>query len=302
MAPLILSGHKINRQCSKKIVISNIICLYLICVHVCRLPIYQNTFEYVDMLAETPTTNRTMSEDNLTARLDQEQNASTDPLLVLYDEPDSAIAHERERSISTHHPSPNAVSQDRTRSISVHQFTRTSSVPEQKHSTVQVQRGVRTRESTRSMPGVALNSAQQRQRAQTTSNFQRSAQHRRSMFDTLPDVPTAEPNPILDISTSVESVHSNEVAILGSNVSYENTNNQLTVISQTDNRISRLASEKQFSYEDGSLLGSNVPPFCDPELSEGRELEAPKISIYSSQILDTEEHGELNIIIQVHGY
>ena len=245
------------------------------------------------MLGETPTTNRSLSEDNLTARLDQEQNASTDPLLVLYDEPDAARVHERERSISVHHPPPNAVSQDRARSRSVHQFTRTSSVPVKKHSTVQVQRGVHTRESTRSMPGVALNSAQQRRRAQTTStDFRRSAQQRRSMCDPLPDVPTAEPNPILDISTSDESVHNN--VILGSNDSSESTNNQL-VIPQLDNVISRLSSEKQFSFEDGSLLGSNVPPFCDPELSGERELEAPKISIYSSQIMDTEKQSELKI-------
>ena len=52
-----------------------------------RLPIYQNRFEYVDMLAETPTTVRTLSEENLveTTRFTLEQRhydqgTSVDPV------------------------------------------------------------------------------------------------------------------------------------------------------------------------------------------------------------------------------
>lgn len=288
MAGLILYDHKINNQCSKQTISyeQGLTCMSF----VPRLPIYQNRFEYVDMLAETPTTVHTLSEENLaettTTTLERghdEQSASVDPLLVLYDDPDSIQTNRRERSISQRNEP-----QTRARSKSVNQFTRSVSHHEQTHSAVQMQRGATARESTRSMPGGALNSTrQQRQRTHTVSvnaPFQgsapRSRERVRSLFDPLPDVPIVE---ILNAVDSVDAVVESEIDLIVS----PNTSSELTMVSPVDNRTSQLASEKQFSFEDGTLIRNDVPSFCDPEFCDEMEVE---ISIYSSQILE-KTHG-----------
>ncbi len=255
---------------------------------------------------QTPTTVHTLSEENLvettTSTLErghEEHNTSVDPPLVLYDAPDSVQTHVMERSISEQSgPQTTVSAQGRSRSKSVHQFTR--SLSQRGQTAVHMQRGSAARESTRSMPGGALNSTrQQRQRTHTvniSASFQGSAQRRervRSMFDPLPDVPPTT-NPILNALDSVDSVVDSEIVIIASPT---NTNHELTIIPPIDHRISRLASEKQFSFEDGTLIRNDVPPFCDPEFcGDEIELDNPQISIYSSQILEAETHGLLATI------
>ena len=244
------------------------------------------------MLAQTPTTQRAWSEDNLTASLEQrnldsqESNLSSEQLIEgsrLYDEPE--------------------VGQDRTRTPS--QYNRTVSMPSQQRSSTAMQRGASARASTRSMPGSIVNSrfeAVQRKRVRTqTSEFQRPVQNRervRSMYDPLPDVPTEnnrqqtpEPSPIAakpEIVINVLTPNTPEHAIL--------RNDQLTPPPPPESRVSCSPSEKQFSFEDGSVLHSDVPPFLDPDVTlENRSDEVQGISIYSSQILATSE-GEDGVL------
>ena len=250
------------------------------------------------MLAQTPTTQRAWSEDNLTASLEQrnldnqEHNTSSEQLIEgsrLYDE--AEIAQE-----GTRNPS---------------QYNRTVSVPSQQRSSTAFQRGASARASTRSMPGSIVNSnfeAVQRKRVKTqTSEIPRPVQNRervRSMYDPLPDIPTENNQHVQQTHESSPVAAEPEIII---NVLTPNTpehailrNDQLTPPPlPPESRVSCSPTEKQFSFEDGSVLHSDVPPFLDPDITlESRSDDAQGISIYSSQILATSEEEDGMLVSQ----
>jgi len=153
-------------------------------------------------------------------------------------------------------------------------FTRTYSVP------------VHRRQAT------TLPAPGQRRRMTEVSRSAINRQSVRGVHDPLPALPpgpTTLPAETPEDTSILEIQHEAETEPERDTPQESNENDTPRAVQGSNNPM--LVNTKQFSFEDGSLIQDDIPPFNDPEI-EAPNLRVPQTqaSIYSSQILSSSDN------------